>query len=183
MNWLDNLAENEVLRYKGIIRDFKTVDVRDRSFNKRCNGYFHNRGKNLPLNKLQKYYELLENYKKSSTAPSYKTILKDINDQVGVFSPVLASQASHLFDNNLPVLSAPALRNSKVKKRYSNNLSINERIEKACETYAELQTQVYKFRDSELGKKIIGDFIEYFGKDMAKDISKTKIIDFYYWKK
>jgi hypothetical protein len=184
-NWLDNLTKSEVERYINLVLNFRTTDVRNRNFNRACNGYFHNRGKNLTLDNLNKYYKLLENYKKQQYIPDYQTILHDVYKKTEVFAPTLASQAMHLLDNNLPVFSAPALKNAKMIKPNYPYLSVKERIERATKTYSDYTNFIREFRDT-YGDKIIADF-KAFAKRLniqgVETITDTKIIDFYFWKK
>lgn len=184
INWHDTRFRNEILAYKYLIENFETSDVTDkdcrdsfgRNFQRTCNDYFHNGrvAQALGAPTLLEHYKLLEMYKKSPNRPDFKKALLDLYTQTGKTSVFLASQVAHFFNPDMPICSRFVLNGL-------NTTVTNTDISTACDDYEHLVKLVHEFRDSNIGQEIIRSFRESFNERINRNISDTKIIDFYFW--
>lgn len=191
--WTNRTYINEINNYSYLIGRFADIDENNmnlpderdrhtpkRSFCERCNGFFRNRRCNASKYVLQEHYKLLIMYKKEGIKPDFKTALQNIFDKTGVINPKLASQALHFLNRDLPIYSRPIL--NKFLHTDSPRFTQNN-IDEICELYNQLQNEIDTFCDNDAGQKIIADFKSVFGgcPGIIKNITNTKIIDFYFW--
>ena len=185
INWLDKRFKKEILDYKYLIEKFKNVDVTDRkthdelgrNFQIICNDYFHNAliaRKYANTNVLETHYKLLESYKKSKTTPDFESALKNLAKETDLVIPFLASQATHFFNPDTPICSRFILDGLNMTFTTNN-------IEQICKDYNNLTESIHDFCNTPKGQEIIKTFRNTFNERINKNITDTKIIDFYFW--
>lgn len=192
MSWLDNLIKtNSVQKYAYIIKRFQDADdiSADKLFQKRYNGFF--RIRRNPEWQRQ-YYAMIQHYKQTNTVPDYKTILQELYKRTNRVEKSFASKALHILNHDLPILDSVVLGNFNLQTRLGSNCSPQARLAEVCDIYERLKNKIYEYRDSDEGEQRIKEFRAFveslpanedFDKDIARNISDTKIIDFYFWSK
>ena len=194
MDWTDKRFKNEILDYKYLIENFKTVDVTDRNFfdntgrnfQRICNDYFHNAliaRKYADTNILQKHYELLESYKDLPNTPDFESALRNLFKETDIVIPLLASQVAHFFNPDLPIYSGSVLKGLNIDDTAKGIKDPESKINEACKVYNALTNSIREFRDGETGQEIINGFKSVFSQysRIIANITDTKIIDFYFW--
>ena len=194
MDWTDKRFKNEILDYKYLIENFKTVDVTDRNFfdntgrnfQRICNDYFHNAliaRKYADTNILQKHYELLESYKDLPNTPDFESALRNLFKETDIVIPLLASQVAHFFNPDLPIYSGSVLKGLNIDDTAKGIKDPESKINEACKVYKNLTDAIHEFRDSDTGQEIIAGFKSVFNQypRIIQNITDTKIIDFYFW--
>ena len=194
MDWTDKRFKNEILDYKYLIENFKTVDVADRNFfdntgrnfQRICNDYFHNAliaRKYADTNILQKHYELLESYKDLPNTPDFESALRNLFKETDIVVPLLASQVAHFFNPDLPIYQSSVFDGLNLTDTAKGIKDPESKINEACKVYNALTNSIHEFRDGETGQKIINGFKSVFSQysRIIANITDTKIIDFYFW--
>lgn len=194
MDWTDKRFKNEILDYKYLIENFKTVDVTDRdffdntgrNFQRICNDYFHNAliaRKYADTNILQKHYELLESYKDLPNTPDFESALRNLFKETDIVVPLLASQVAHFFNPDLPIYQSSVFDGLNLTDTAKGIKDPEIKIKESCEVYKRLTDTIHEFRDSDTGKEIIAGFKSVFNRypRIIQNITDTKIIDFYFW--